>query len=89
MIEEFMYSFDFVNNFGTKLLKQSTTSSIYVLLNRNMYYIIFTVVFIFFGMKWIETRPARPMCPVCKAAISKDKVIPIYGKDNPSQTDPR
>uniref|UniRef100_T2M753 RING-type E3 ubiquitin transferase n=1 Tax=Hydra vulgaris TaxID=6087 RepID=T2M753_HYDVU len=39
--------------------------------------------------RWIETRPARPMCPVCKAAISKDKVIPIYGKDNPSQTDPR
>lgn len=39
--------------------------------------------------RWLETRPARPVCPVCKAGIDKDKVIPIYGRDNPNQTDPR
>jgi len=39
--------------------------------------------------RWLETRPTRPLCPVCKAGISKDKVIPIYGRDNPSQSDPR
>ncbi|XP_057295046.1 E3 ubiquitin-protein ligase TRIM39-like isoform X1 [Hydractinia symbiolongicarpus] len=38
--------------------------------------------------RWLETRPTRPMCPVCKAGISKDKVIPIYGRDNHNQTDP-
>lgn len=39
--------------------------------------------------RWIETRPSRPVCPVCKAGIAKDKVIPIYGKDNPERKDPR
>lgn len=39
--------------------------------------------------RWLETRPTRPVCPVCKAGIDKDKVIPIYGRDNPNQTDPR
>lgn len=39
--------------------------------------------------RWLETRPTRPMCPVCKAGISKDNVIPIYGRDNHNQTDPR
>eukprot|EP00794_Sanderia_malayensis_P013856 gene13856-15304_t len=39
--------------------------------------------------KWLETRPNRPVCPVCKAGISKDKVIPLYGKDNPDRKDPR
>lgn len=39
--------------------------------------------------QWLETRPTRPVCPVCKAGISKDKVIPVYGKDNPDRKDPR
>jgi len=39
--------------------------------------------------QWIETRPTRPVCPLCKAGISKDKVIPVYGKDNPDRKDPR
>eukprot|EP00795_Rhopilema_esculentum_P015857 gene15857-7182_t len=39
--------------------------------------------------KWLETRPNRSVCPVCKAGISKDKVIPLYGRDNPKQKDPR
>lgn len=39
--------------------------------------------------QWLETRPQRQMCPVCKAAISKDKVIPLYGRDNKNQQDPR
>lgn len=29
------------------------------------------------------------MCPVCKAAISRDKVIPLYGRNSEKQQDPR
>lgn len=39
--------------------------------------------------QWLETRPQRQMCPVCKAAISKEKVIPLYGRDSKNQQDPR
>lgn len=39
--------------------------------------------------QWLETRPSRKMCPVCKAGISKDKVIPLYGRGNVNQQDPR
>ncbi|GIY74174.1 e3 ubiquitin-protein ligase RNF185 [Caerostris darwini] len=38
--------------------------------------------------RWLETRPTRQVCPVCKAAISKDKVIPLYGRGG-TQQDPR
>ena len=39
--------------------------------------------------QWLETRPNRKMCPVCKAGISKEKVIPLYGRGNLHQQDPR
>ena len=39
--------------------------------------------------QWLETRRSRQTCPVCKAGISKDKVIPIYGRGNPNPQDPR
>lgn len=39
--------------------------------------------------QWLETRPNRQVCPVCKAGISKDKVIPLYGRGNTKQEDPR
>ncbi|XP_051927520.1 E3 ubiquitin-protein ligase RNF5 [Hippocampus zosterae] len=39
--------------------------------------------------QWLETRPSRPQCPVCKAGISRDKVIPLYGRGSSSQDDPR
>lgn len=39
--------------------------------------------------QWIETRPTRQLCPVCKAAISKEKVIPLYGRGSNNQQDPR
>ncbi|XP_072304276.1 E3 ubiquitin-protein ligase RNF5 [Eucyclogobius newberryi] len=39
--------------------------------------------------QWLETRPSRQQCPVCKAGISRDKVIPLYGRGNSSQDDPR
>ena len=29
------------------------------------------------------------MCPVCKSAISKDKVIPLYGRGDTRHEDPR
>jgi E3 ubiquitin-protein ligase RNF5 len=38
--------------------------------------------------QWLETRPHRQSCPVCKAAISRDKVIPLYGRGG-SGVDPR
>ncbi|XP_060079711.1 E3 ubiquitin-protein ligase RNF185-like [Ylistrum balloti] len=39
--------------------------------------------------QWLETRPQRQMCPVCKAGIGKDKVIPVYGRGSSNQQDPR
>ncbi|CAL1688697.1 unnamed protein product [Lasius platythorax] len=39
--------------------------------------------------QWLETRPTRQVCPVCKAAISKDKVIPLYGRGATKHEDPR
>uniref|UniRef100_A0A665U6J4 RING-type E3 ubiquitin transferase n=1 Tax=Echeneis naucrates TaxID=173247 RepID=A0A665U6J4_ECHNA len=36
-----------------------------------------------------ETRPSRQQCPVCKAGISREKVIPLYGRGSASQEDPR
>jgi len=39
--------------------------------------------------QWLETRTGRQVCPVCKAAINKEKVIPIYGRGNSKQEDPR
>lgn len=38
--------------------------------------------------QWLETRPQRQVCPVCKAGISRDKVVPLYGRGSTSQ-DPR
>ncbi|XP_051165551.1 E3 ubiquitin-protein ligase RNF185-like isoform X2 [Leptopilina boulardi] len=39
--------------------------------------------------QWLETRPTKQVCPVCKAAISKEKVIPLYGRGATKQEDPR
>ncbi|XP_053717877.1 E3 ubiquitin-protein ligase RNF5 [Synchiropus splendidus] len=39
--------------------------------------------------KWLETRPNMQQCPVCKAGISREKVIPLYGRGSSSQEDPR
>ncbi|GMR41616.1 hypothetical protein PMAYCL1PPCAC_11811 [Pristionchus mayeri] len=40
-------------------------------------------------VQWLDTRPAgRQVCPVCKALISRDKVIPLYGRGG-NETDPR
>ncbi|XP_011502988.1 PREDICTED: E3 ubiquitin-protein ligase RNF185-like isoform X2 [Ceratosolen solmsi marchali] len=39
--------------------------------------------------QWLETCPIRQVCPVCKAAISKEKVIPLYGRGATKQEDPR
>ncbi|CAF0961283.1 unnamed protein product [Rotaria sordida] len=38
--------------------------------------------------QWLETRAHNPTCPVCKSSISRDKLVPIYGRNSP-QTDPR
>uniref|UniRef100_A0A672NIC1 E3 ubiquitin-protein ligase RNF185 n=1 Tax=Sinocyclocheilus grahami TaxID=75366 RepID=A0A672NIC1_SINGR len=37
----------------------------------------------------IIDRHRRQQCPVCKAGISRDKVIPLYGRGSTSQEDPR
>ncbi|KAL7064741.1 hypothetical protein AAHC03_04895 [Spirometra sp. Aus1] len=39
--------------------------------------------------QWFETVKSRPSCPVCKAAISRDSVIPLYGRGGDHKTDPR
>ncbi|XP_007568007.1 PREDICTED: E3 ubiquitin-protein ligase RNF185-like [Poecilia mexicana] len=39
--------------------------------------------------QWLETRPNRQVCPVCKAGISREKVIPLYGRGSTGQQDPR
>ncbi|CAF0748382.1 unnamed protein product [Brachionus calyciflorus] len=39
--------------------------------------------------KWLETRPNNQTCPVCKSAISKEKVIPLYGRNCTDKKDPR
>jgi len=39
--------------------------------------------------QWLETRPQRQECPVCKAGISKDNVVPLYGRGNTDRADPR
>jgi len=36
----------------------------------------------------LETRANNPTCPVCKSSISREKLIPIYGRNAP-QRDPR
>jgi len=37
----------------------------------------------------LETRPNRQECPVCKAGIGRDKVVPLYGRGSASNVDPR
>lgn len=39
--------------------------------------------------QWLETRPHRQTCPVCKAAISRDKLVPLYGRGSNDKSDPR
>ncbi|KAF5298179.1 hypothetical protein FQA39_LY02603 [Lamprigera yunnana] len=39
--------------------------------------------------QWLETRPTRQVCPVCKAAVSKEKVVPLYGRGTAKEEDPR
>nr|ACO14880.1 RING finger protein 185 [Caligus clemensi] len=39
--------------------------------------------------QWLETTPNRQMCPVCKAGISREKVVPVYGRGNTDKKDPR
>ncbi|KAL4153474.1 hypothetical protein QTP88_001307 [Uroleucon formosanum] len=39
--------------------------------------------------QWLETRRGRKVCPVCRSAINKNKVIPIYGRGNYKQEDPK
>ncbi|XP_071745164.1 E3 ubiquitin-protein ligase RNF185 [Lepeophtheirus salmonis] len=39
--------------------------------------------------QWLETRPNCQICPVCKAGISREKVVPVYGRGNMDRKDPR
>ncbi|XP_068780080.1 E3 ubiquitin-protein ligase RNF5 isoform X1 [Struthio camelus] len=36
--------------------------------------------------QWLATRPH---CPTCGAGISRDKVVPLYGRGSSGQRDPR
>lgn len=37
----------------------------------------------------METRSSSATCPVCKSAIDKDRLIPLYGRGTAKQEDPR
>ncbi|CAJ1070548.1 E3 ubiquitin-protein ligase RNF185 [Xyrichtys novacula] len=50
---------------------------------------LFCADYAFLCTQWLETRPNRQVCPVCKAGISRDKVIPLYGRGSTGQQDPR
>lgn len=39
--------------------------------------------------RWMETQQTRVLCPVCKASINRDKVIPLYGRGSSNDKDPR
>jgi len=39
--------------------------------------------------RWLETQSGPKVCAVCKSGINKDSVIPIYGRGNSKQDDPR
>ncbi|KAI6188600.1 RING-type E3 ubiquitin transferase [Aphelenchoides besseyi] len=38
--------------------------------------------------QWLQTRPNHPLCPVCKSTVSREKVIPLYGRSG-NNADPR
>uniref|UniRef100_A0A2K5RJV9 E3 ubiquitin-protein ligase RNF n=1 Tax=Cebus imitator TaxID=2715852 RepID=A0A2K5RJV9_CEBIM len=40
-------------------------------------------------VSWLETQPERQECPVCKAGISREKVVPLYGRGSQKPQDPR
>ncbi|GBG87095.1 hypothetical protein CBR_g44551 [Chara braunii] len=39
--------------------------------------------------RWLQMHVAGKECPVCKAGVDEEKVIPLYGRGNPNQMDPR
>lgn len=39
--------------------------------------------------RWMQLHPDSPQCPVCKSGISKQTVIPIYGRGRTHNDDPR
>ncbi|KAM7537880.1 hypothetical protein Aperf_G00000068534 [Anoplocephala perfoliata] len=39
--------------------------------------------------QWMEVKKSNAVCPVCKAAISRDSVIPLYGRGADHKRDPR
>merc|ERR1711981_460415 len=39
--------------------------------------------------RWLETRPDRNECPVCKSHVTKEKCTPIYGHGTENAKDPR
>lgn len=39
--------------------------------------------------RWMRLHPESPQCPVCKAAVDKHTVIPIYGRGRSESDDPR
>jgi len=38
--------------------------------------------------KWLDLNPEGTQCPVCKSLVTKEKLIPIYGRGN-TDYDPR
>ena len=38
---------------------------------------------------WLQIHTVSKECPVCKAGVTEEKVIPLYGRGNVGATDPR
>lgn len=38
--------------------------------------------------QWLKASSECPLCPICKAGLSEDRIIPLYGRGRP-QVDPR
>jgi len=39
--------------------------------------------------RWMDLHSNNPQCPVCKGAVAKDKLIPLYGRGKIDTDDPR
>lgn len=39
--------------------------------------------------RWMTARSGRMTCPVCKADINEEKLIPVYGRNTTDPQDPR
>jgi hypothetical protein len=77
----FFYSHQLAVYFRGSHSPPSKTQPVLLISDSNFLY------FFFFSHQWIRDYTERP-CPVCKSMISKEKLIPMYGRGK-QEKDPR